>query len=512
MPIMPALRWTTLLLLTLVPSLWTLWALAQSPPVGPTVSDEQRYIVRLRDSVVSASAVSKELAQAHGLRLGRTYTHAFPGFSARMTPAAATALRRHPLVATVEADQVVRIDAINAAAGGVQTAAPWGLDRIDQRDLPLDTTYRFERSGQGVRVHVVDTGILSSHSEFAGRVAPGHDLVADGYGTNDCNGHGTHVAGTIGGLRWGVAKDVTLVPVRVLDCQGSGLLSTVLAGLDLVAADTLRPAVVNLSVSSRRSELFNAAVATLEARGLTVVVAAGNSASDACLMSPASAPTALTVGASTSLDERASWSNRGPCVDLYAPGSGIVSAWHTATDAAAMLSGTSMAAPHASGVAALALAANPAATPGEVRRFVTEQATRDVVRDGDLAGDPAARAALLYAPPTGAPSARTVGIAALVVQPSTAGSDGRIRAHVAAVVAGHDGKGWTEGIAGATVRGRFQFGGLAACTTDAQGRCTLSGCTVQRPADAGTFTVLSIVGDGLAEDPGLGARTVIAPQ
>jgi len=496
----------TLLLTALLLTAWTLWALAQGAPAKPADGSSRPYIVHLRSAVVSAATVSDELARSHGIGLGRTYEHAFAGFSATMPASAAEALRRHPLVARVEPDQVVTIDAVTLAAQGVQTDAPWGLDRIDQRVLPLDAAYRFLRSGQGVRVYVVDTGILATHIDFAGRVAAGHDLVADGRGSTDCNGHGTHVAGTIGGARWGVAKDVTLVPVRVLDCKGTGLLSTVLAGLDRIAGEASGPAVVNLSVSTPRSELFNAAVAELGARGLTVVAAAGNGSGDACLMSPASEATALTVGASTRMDERAAFSNHGPCVDLYAPGSGIVSAWHTAADAAALLSGTSMAAPHASGVAALALAANPSATPGEVRRFVAEQATRDIVRDGIDGG----LGMMLYALAPGAPSIQTVGVSEMTLMESAPQADGRIRPRVAAKVMAHDGTDWTRAVAGATVRGHFRFGGLAACTTDALGVCTLVGCELDGLWEPQTFTVLAIVGEGLAENNTLGQRTVTA--
>ncbi len=495
-----------LMLAAALTTLSTWWALARSPQDAMAGQEAQRYIVRLQGTGVSVAAASQELVQVHGLRLGRTYVHAFAGFSASMTAASADALRRHPLVASVEPDQVVGIDArtVDGAAQGMQTDAPWGLDRIDQRALPLDTAYRFLRSGQGVRVYVVDTGILATHVDFAGRVLTGHDLVGDGRGTTDCNGHGTHVSGTIGGARWGVAKDVMLVPVRVLDCAGKGLLSTVLAGLDRIAAEAGGPAVVNLSVSSSRSDVFNAAVAALDARGLTVVAAAGNSAGDACQMSPASEPTALTVGASTAIDERADFSNRGPCVDLYAPGSGIASAWHTAVNAAAILSGTSMAAPHASGVAALALTANPSATPGQVRRHLAEQATRDVVSETPQG----ATASLLFALASDAPGARTVGLHALTTQDAPQQPDGRIRPQVTATVQARDSEAWAGPVAGATVRGVFEPGGMAACTTDARGMCTLSACELDSVGVAGRFTVLQVVGDGLVDDPAAGQRTI----
>lgn len=261
-----------------------------------------------------------------------------------------------------------------------QNSATWGLDRIDQVDRPLSSQYLYQYQGAGVYAFVLDTGILATHQDFGGRVQPGTGFISDGNGSSDCNGHGTHVAGTIGGSQWGVAKGVTLVPVRVLDCAGSGSWSGVIAGLDWVASQTaMRPAVANLSLGGAKSSSVNAAVAAAVGKGVTMVVAAGNSNADACNTSPASEPSAITVGATTSADARASYSNFGSCLDLFAPGSSITSAWYTGTAATQTISGTSMASPHVAGVAALALAANPASTPDMVTRFLTDNASLNKV-------------------------------------------------------------------------------------------------------------------------------------
>jgi subtilisin family serine protease len=307
---------------------------------------------------------------------------------------------------------------------------------------------------------VVDTGILATHLDFEGRVEPGHTVIDDGLGSSDCNGHGTHVAGTIGGRHWGVAKDVTLVPVRVLGCGGSGMLSGVIAGLDWVASQGVAPSVVNLSLSTGRSAAFNATVAALVAQGITVVAAAGNADTDACSRSPASEPGVLTVAASTAADTRAGFSNHGPCVALYAPGVGVTSAWHTAPDAAVALSGTSMAAP------------------------------------------------LLYALAPGAPQPWSVAVTALApLQPERL-ADGRLRARLSAKVQAYDGDRWTDVGPGARVSGIFSPGGPAACTTDASGQCVLNRCATALDAQAGSFTVLSIRAEGMLGNPTLGVGSI----
>ncbi|MEI7452944.1 MAG: S8 family peptidase, partial [Actinomycetes bacterium] len=265
---------------------------------------------------------------------------------------------------------------------GTQACAPWGLDRIDQRTAALDGLFTPAGTGSGVRAYVVDTGIYAANLDFGSRVASGFTAVNDSYGTGDCNGHGTHVSGTIAGTTYGVAKLATLVPVRVLDCNGSGTTSAVIAGLDWVISNhTSGPAVLNMSLGGGFSKSLNDAVAAVVADGVTVVVAAGNSTADACASSPASEPTAITVGATDRTDARASFSNYGACLDIFAPGVNILSAGITSPTAAATLSGTSMASPDVAGTAAVYLALNPSATPAQVNTALQTAGTPSVVTD-----------------------------------------------------------------------------------------------------------------------------------
>ncbi len=325
------------------------------------------YIITFRNGVADAPGLARRMAAANGGEVGYIYTTAIKGFSAQLTPAAAAALARNPNVEAIEVDGIVSIDA-------TQSGATWGLDRIDQADLPLNGTYSYTRTGAGVRAYIVDTGIRGSHTEFAGRMGTGFTAITDRNGTNDCNGHGTHVAGTVGGTTYGVAKGVTLVPVRVLNCRGSGTNSGVIAGVDWVAAQSYRPAVANMSLGGGASTALDNAVTAAVSAGVTFVVAAGNSNVDACTASPARAPTAITVGATTNTDARASYSNFGTCVDIFAPGSSITSAWHKSDTQTSTISGTSMASPHVAGVAALYLQGGNA-SPATVTNALTNGAT-----------------------------------------------------------------------------------------------------------------------------------------
>ncbi len=284
-------------------------------------------------------------------------------------------------VAEVEA--VVDTPIRSTATPVTQSPVPsWGLDRIDAEDDPLDGRYRFVSTGAGVRVYVIDTGIRSDHADLAGRVIPGWSAIEDGRGTEDCNGHGTHVAGTVAGSAFGVAKDARVVAVRVLDCNGAGFASSVVSGISWVIANHPGgPGVINMSLGGPANSAIDRAVADAAARGLTVVVAAGNEGGDACAVSPARSSSAVTIGATTSRDARASYSNFGPCVDMFAPGSGITSAWHTGSGASATLSGTSMAAPHVAGIAARLLQAEPGAGPARVTSLLTGSATSGAVGD-----------------------------------------------------------------------------------------------------------------------------------
>jgi subtilisin family serine protease len=258
-----------------------------------------------------------------------------------------------------------------------QNNPPWGLDRIDQRNRPLSGTYTYNFTGSGVRVYVIDTGIRTTHTQFGGRASNVFDALG-GTGA-DCNGHGTHVSGTVGGSTYGVAKSALLRGVRVLDCNGSGSTSGVISGVDWVTANHISPAVANMSLGGGVSSALDTAVNNLSNSGVPIAVAAGNSNANACNSSPARAANAITVGSTTSTDARSSFSNFGTCVDLFAPGSGILSAWFSSNTATATLSGTSMASPHVAGVAALYKQANPSASSTTVRNAIVNSATTNVI-------------------------------------------------------------------------------------------------------------------------------------
>lgn len=284
------------------------------------------------------------------------------------------AVEKDDAVAYIEKDQKVTISA-------TESPATWGLDRIDQASLPLDQTYHYDSSGTPVNAYVIDTGILISHHDFNGRAFTGVDIVNPGGNAVDCNGHGTHVAGTIGSTTYGVAKNVKLFAVRVLDCQGSGQFSDVIAGIEWVAAHHVSPAVANMSLGGGASQAIDDAIAAAVQSGVTFAVAAGNEDSDACQTSPARSPLAITVGATNSTDSRSSFSNTGPCVTLFAPGEDITSLWIGSTTSTNTISGTSMASPHVAGVAALYLAKNPTATPAQVKAALVAGALSNKVSD-----------------------------------------------------------------------------------------------------------------------------------
>jgi serine protease len=330
-----------------------------------------RYIVVLNDMQVARAnvrPVAEDLARQYGGSLAHVYQNTIRGFAVNMSATSAAALARHPGVRFVEQDSERFI--VDTQAG-----ATWGLDRIDQRDLPLNGSYTYETQASNVHVYVIDTGIRSSHAEFTGRLAGGFDSIGDGRGTEDCNGHGTHVAGTVGGTTYGVAKSVTLHPVRVLGCNGSGTTSGVIAGVEWVTNNHIKPAVANMSLGGGASAALDDAVRNSTVAGVTYAVAAGNSNANACSSSPARVSQALTVGSSTSGDARSSFSNFGTCVDLFAPGSNITSAWFTTDTATNTISGTSMAAPHVAGAAALYLADHPSAPASEVHAAIVNNAS-----------------------------------------------------------------------------------------------------------------------------------------
>ncbi|HEV2146464.1 MAG TPA: S8 family serine peptidase [Longimicrobiaceae bacterium] len=337
-----------------------------------------RYIVVFAPGVADAPGLARRLADEHGGTLHHTYRHALQGFAATLSPAGLEGIRRNPQVAYVEPDRVA-----GAADVQLQTGATWGLDRVDQRAMPLDGGYSYAHTGAGVHAYVFDTGIRYSHAEFAnggrGRAFFAYDAIGDGENGWDCDGHGTHVAGTVGGNVYGVAKRATLWSVRVLDCSGSGSVGGVIAGVDWVTANHRKPAVANMSLSAPAVKSFDDAVRRSIAAGVTYVVAAGNANTDACAYSPARVSEVITVGATDRYDYRAYFSNWGSCVDWFAPGDQITSGWWSADDATNTISGTSMASPHVAGAVALFLEAHPDATPAGVRKRLYEAATKDAV-------------------------------------------------------------------------------------------------------------------------------------
>ena len=338
-----------------------------------------KYVVVLKDEATGdpgafsqADQVIDVLVAAYNVKANNRFKHAINGFAAEMTEGEALALSEDPRVEFVEEDQVYTADA-------TQTGATWGLDRIDQRNRPLNGTYIYNWTGSGVRAYIIDTGIRTAHTQFGGRATVSADFVGDGRNGQDCNGHGTHVAGTVGGSTYGVAKSVSLRAVRVLNCSGSGSTSGVIAGVNWVAANRQLPAVANMSLGGGASSALDTAVNNAINAGVTFAVAAGNSNANACNFSPARTAAAITVGATTSTDARASYSNFGSCVDIFAPGSSITSAWSTSNTATNTISGTSMASPHVAGAAALYLQANPGASNATVRNALVNNATTNVL-------------------------------------------------------------------------------------------------------------------------------------
>ncbi|MBP6749622.1 MAG: S8 family peptidase [Xanthomonadaceae bacterium] len=365
-------------------------AIAAATLAAPVFSAELRttqraikgqYIVVLKSSAASLAGersqasrvadVAARISTEHKADLLRSYQNALRGFAVRADDAALTKLLADPRVAYVEQDGI-------AMPNLVQIGPTWGIDRIAQRYRPLNSTYTYDFTGAGVHAYIIDSGLKQTHNEFSGRVGVGADFI--GGGVNDCNGHGTHVTGTIAGTTWGVAKLATVHPVRVFGCDNYGSpWSTIIAGIDWVAANRQLPAVANMSLGGAANSSVDAAVDNLINRGVTVVTSAGNDSADACSNSPAHVRRAITVGATDRNDNRSWFSNYGTCVDLFAPGSSITSAWYTSNSVAAIMNGTSMAAPHVAGVAALYLQSNPGASPAMVVAEVVGKSTANVV-------------------------------------------------------------------------------------------------------------------------------------
>jgi subtilisin family serine protease len=350
---------------------------AQSATIGdlrlaPTATAIQNsWIVVLKDGSTRAADL--------GVTPKHTYRSVLEGFSTTTSRAKAAELAADPRVAYVEQNSTVRLNE-------TQANATWGLDRVDQRNLPLSKSYTYNTSASNVNAYIIDTGIRTSHSEFGGRASVGTDTVGGGQNGQDCQGHGTHVAGTVGGKTYGVAKGVKLIAVRVLDCSGSGTTAGVIAGVDWVTANAKKPAVANMSLGGSANTSLDNAVKKSIASGVSYAIAAGNGniiglPANACNYSPARVPEAITVGATDSSDRRASFSNYGTCLDLFAPGVNITSAWKDNDTATNTISGTSMATPHTVGVAALYLSTHATATPAQVRDALVNNATSGKVQD-----------------------------------------------------------------------------------------------------------------------------------
>ncbi|MFL1382541.1 S8 family peptidase [Acinetobacter baumannii] len=340
---------------------------------------KNQYIVILNKDAGPSKDFAQNIAKQHAGKVLQSYDTVLKGFAIYLPDTAGAAfieaMKKNPHALSVESDTIVNIDATT------QSNPDWGLDRIDQKALPLNSTYSYLQTGSGTTAYIVDTGILSSHQEFSGRVLSGYTAISDGNGTTDCNGHGTHVAGTVGGTTYGVAKNVNLVPIRILGCDGSGASSNVIAGLDWILKNGKKPAVVNMSLGGATSSSLDSAVENLYNNGYVMVVAAGNSNTDACTSSPARVSKAITVAATDNTDTRASYSNYGSCVDIFAPGSQINSSWIGSNTATKILNGTSMATPHVAGVVAEMLQSTPTASPQTISTNLLNQASSNVVKN-----------------------------------------------------------------------------------------------------------------------------------
>ena len=355
---------------------------SSEPSLDAAAAGTKRYIVVFKDEVVGAQAVTNQMLAAVGARADYVYGTAIKGFAAPLTPQAVDQLRKDPRVAYVDLDKPVSIHI-------TQSPTPsWGLDRIDQNNLPLNNSYTYNNEGAGVHFYSLDTGILPTHVDFTGRMGNGTSTIPGSPSTVDCNGHGTHTTSTAGGTTYGVAKKMTLHAVRVLDCGGSGSFAGVVQGIDWVTANHIAPAVANMSLGGGIDAATNQAVTNSIAAGVFYSISAGNNSGNACNNSPASTPNATTVASSEINDARSGFSDTGPCVDIFAPGGNITAAWIGSNSATNTISGTSMSAPHVAGAAGLFISANPGSTPAAINTALVNNATNNKITGSLLAGTP----------------------------------------------------------------------------------------------------------------------------
>lgn len=536
------------------------WATTQLPKAKRASTIEAgAFIVTLKDGTAAdAAAMAQQVLAVTGGRVTHVYRNAFKGFAVRLAPGAEALLRAHPLVKAVEPDRRMFVQE-------TQANAPYGLNRVDQRNKvtgPGD--YSYTLTGKGVRAYVVDTGIRPDHNDFldsngVSRVRGGANFVPDVFGTNECQGHGSHVAGTVGDRTYGVAKEVELTPVRVLGCDGSGLNSWVIAGMDWVIGDHEArkqaaggapvPAVANMSLGGGSSDASDAAAARIVESGVVLVVAAGNDSEDACLHSPARERKAITVGATDVGDLRADYSNFGPCVDIYAPGSNVRSVAGgtfivqnapfdildgsdpTSRDAFTSLSGTSMASPHVAGYAALIKQRYPGFTPVQVERVMLANATTNAINTPEgvaVAQDGSANRFMFTATEnfTLEGAALSANVRKVAVRSVSAKVGGTASSWTADVTVSIKDVGQSGSLAGLLVKGYFGDGQSGICTTNANGMCAIPRITqtsaasyfavsaIQEPvsAEANVVTAVPKVLHDPARDAAGGVLQLRAPK